>query len=111
VGVEAELVRRTPSGAILPWYLNEDGTEPVKDEAVLAKLDEIADLLRIPSRSIWFQPEASAEWIVVHGLNGFPNVTVVDSTGRVVHGALEYIDANTVRISFNAAFAGAAFIS
>jgi hypothetical protein len=45
VAVEAELVRRTPAGTILPWFLNEDGTEPVADAEVRAQLDTVITAL------------------------------------------------------------------
>jgi hypothetical protein len=111
VGVEAELVRRTPSGDIVPWYLNEDGTDPVKDTAVLAKLDELIDAVTVPHRLLYFQPEAMAVWTIVHNLGFMPNVTTVDSSGRAVRGAVQYLDLNTVQITFSDPFTGAAFLS
>lgn len=50
-------------------------------------------------------------WSVGHGLGGFPNVTVVDSTGRVVIGDVEYIDDNSLQLIFSAAFSGKAYVS
>lgn len=111
MGVEAELVRRTPSGAVVPWYVNEDGSDPVRDAAVLDKLDELIDVVRGPKRLLWFQPDSLAVWIIPHGMGFFPNVTTVDSTGRVVVGAVQYLDLNTVQVEFNSPFTGAAFLS
>lgn len=58
----------------------------------------------------------AAVWTIVHGLNGFPNVTVADSAGTRVEGDVAYLDANTVTVSFAsngvpAPFAGAAYLS
>lgn len=111
VGVEAELVRRTPSGDIVPWYLYEDGTDPVKDVAVLEKLDELIDAVKIPNRLLFFQPEALEVWTIPHNLGFMPNVTTVDSSGRAVRGAVQYLDLNTVQVTFSSPFTGAAFLS
>ncbi|GAB6169701.1 hypothetical protein JCM1393_21610 [Clostridium carnis] len=50
-------------------------------------------------------------WNVMHGLNKYPNVTVVDSSGDKVMGDIRYIDKNNVIISFTAAFAGIAYLN
>lgn len=50
-------------------------------------------------------------WTVAHGLGFYPNVTVVDSSGRQVDGDVEYLDGDTVRLTFTAAFSGVAYLS
>lgn len=57
------------------------------------------------------QMVASAVWNVIHNLNGFPNVTVVDSSGAQVEGEVFYIDGNHITITFNAAFGGKAYLT
>lgn len=57
------------------------------------------------------QSTASSAWTVVHGLNKFPSVEVVDSGGSSVEGCVEYVDINTVRIEFSAPFTGKAFFN
>lgn len=57
------------------------------------------------------QPNASAEWSVVHNLNKFPSVTVVDSAGSIVVGDVEYVNMNTVVIKFMAPFSGKAYFN
>ena len=44
-----------------------------------------------------------------HGLGKRPSVTVVDSAGTAVIGEIEYLDDNTVRLTFCAAFSGTAY--
>lgn len=51
------------------------------------------------------------EWNIMHGLNKYPNVTVVDSAGNKVIGDIKYIDNNNIKISFTAAFAGIAYFN
>jgi hypothetical protein len=41
----------------------------------------------------------------------YPNITVIDSAGRVVEGEIAYPDANTVVLTFSAAFSGEAYAS
>jgi hypothetical protein len=53
----------------------------------------------------------SATWTVVHNLNGFPNVTVVDSSGREVEGDVTYNGLNQLTLSFVNAFSGKAYLS
>lgn len=52
------------------------------------------------------QSVATDEWVVHHGLGFIPNVTVVDSSGRTVIGAIEHIDENELVVRFNAPFGG-----
>jgi len=44
-------------------------------------------------------------------LSFYPNVTVVDSSGREVFGELSYPNATTVQVTFSAAFGGEAYLS
>lgn len=57
------------------------------------------------------QNSASTTWVVAHGLNMFPNVTVVDSAGTEVVGAVHYDDENQLTLTFSAAFSGYAYLS
>jgi hypothetical protein len=65
----------------------------------------------VSGTTTWDQMIASSTWVVNHGLNSFPSVTVVDSSGATVEGAVEYDDANSLTISFSAAFAGTAYLN
>ncbi len=62
-------------------------------------------------RYVHDQAVPSAVWTIAHSLGGFPNVTTADSAGTVVEGEVEYLDANNLRVSFAAAFAGVAYLS
>lgn len=54
---------------------------------------------------------ASKVWTVAHNLGKRPAVTVVDSAGTVVIGEVDYLDDNTVRLTFCAAFSGTAYFN
>jgi predicted phage tail protein len=52
-----------------------------------------------------------AVWNISHNLGFVPNITVVDSSGEVVEGSYEYPNATTVRLTFDGAFSGKAYLS
>lgn len=54
---------------------------------------------------------ASDTWVIIHSLEGFPGVTVVDSAGSEVIGDVQYDSQDQVTVRFSAAFAGQAFLS
>jgi hypothetical protein len=60
---------------------------------------------------LFVQSVPAAVWTIVHNLGFFPNSTVVDTLGRVVEGDEAYPDANTLVLSFTAAFSGTAYLS
>lgn len=54
----------------------------------------------------------SAVWVVTHNLGYPPNVTAVDTLGRVVWGEADYTDPlNVVTLTFTAMFSGVAYCS
>lgn len=53
----------------------------------------------------------AAIWMINHELGKHPSVAIVDSAGTVVVGEVEYIDDDTIRASFTAAFAGKAYLN
>lgn len=52
-----------------------------------------------------------AQWDIAHGLTFWPNVAVVDSTGREVIPEIQYTSATDVRLIFSAAVGGEAYLS
>lgn len=60
---------------------------------------------------LYSQEQASDEWVIVHNLDKYPSVTVVDTERTEVIADVEYIDTNTVRVTFNAPFAGFAYLN
>lgn len=53
----------------------------------------------------------SATWTIVHNLNKYPSVTVVDSADTKVEGDISFTSVNQVVITFTGAFAGRAFLN
>lgn len=60
---------------------------------------------------VYEQTQPSNEWHIKHDLNKYPAVTVVDSAGTEVIGAVDYIDLNNVVLTFIGAFSGRAFFN
>jgi hypothetical protein len=57
------------------------------------------------------QGVASATWVVTHGLNKYPSVTIVDYANNTVTGAVEYNSLNQATITFTAIFDGTAYFN
>ena len=57
------------------------------------------------------QSSPTTTWTVTHNLGKRPSVTVIDTSGQVWIGKVEYLSDNAVRLSFNAAFAGKAYLN
>jgi hypothetical protein len=57
------------------------------------------------------QPAATDVWSITHNLGFYPNVTVFDSAGTMVEGAVLHNDENSLTITFSAQISGKAHLS
>lgn len=57
------------------------------------------------------QLAAASTWNIVHNLGKYPSVTIVDSGNNQVIGDVQFIDINTLTITFTSAFGGKAYIN
>lgn len=60
---------------------------------------------------VHIQDTSSDVWTINHGLAFMPNITVVDSAGTVVEGAIEYLNSTTIVARFSGEFSGKAYLS
>lgn len=60
---------------------------------------------------VFIQSTPSATWNITHNLGKFPSVSVVDSANTVVYGDIDYIDNNSLTVTFSAAFGGKAYMN
>jgi hypothetical protein len=60
---------------------------------------------------VYTQNTPSSTWTILHNLNKYPSVIVVDSANTVVEGSITYMDLNTLTISFSAQFTGSAYLN
>ncbi len=59
----------------------------------------------------FFQLTPIKVWEINHYLNKFPSVTIFDSSGAVVMGDINYINLNSITITFADAFSGKATLN
>ena len=57
------------------------------------------------------QTTSAVSWIINHNMNKKPSVTVVDSANTYVLGEVEYLDSNSLTVSFKNAFKGKAHLN
>lgn len=57
------------------------------------------------------QNSALTLWTIIHNLNFYPNVTVMNTAGDQVEGSITHIDETQLTISFSSAVAGKAHLS
>lgn len=57
------------------------------------------------------QASASTSWSVVHNLDKFPSVSIVDDDDNEIEADVTYVDSNIVTITFSSAVTGKAYIN
>jgi len=57
------------------------------------------------------QSESSADWVIVHNLNKYPDVVVKTSTGRIGRAAVTYQSKNQLTVSLSGANTGSAYLN
>ena len=71
-----------------------------------------ADKSIINDKQFVFEQAVSSNlWVIQHNLNKKPSITVVDEYDRVIECQKEYLDENTIVLTFNAAFKGCAYLN
>jgi hypothetical protein len=81
------------------------------EERVFLSNQEKTALLSFTESYVHDQIASSATWTVMHNLNKYPNVTILDSAGTLVIGEIEYISKNILVLRFAAEFSGKAYLS
>jgi len=59
---------------------------------------------------VYTQNAPANVWTITHNLNGYPTAVVLDTAGSQCEGTISYTNANTMVITFTAAFSGTAYI-
>jgi hypothetical protein len=57
------------------------------------------------------QQVASATWVVVHNLNKYTSVNIVDTANDIIMGEVQYNSLNQLTITFTAAISGKAYLN
>lgn len=89
--------------------------EQAKEQADIAK--EQADIIlreigeHTDKTFTYEQAESSNEWVINHGLNKYPAVTVVDSAGNEVICSVQHLSMTTCVVEMTAPFKGKAILN
>lgn len=60
---------------------------------------------------VYDQLAPSAEWVIPHNLTFKPSVTVINGSGEVVHGEVQYTGAQEITVRFTVPFSGQVYLS
>ena len=60
---------------------------------------------------VFVQSSPLSTWTIVHNLNKFPSVSIVDSANTEVTGTITHTNSNELIASFSASFAGKAYLN
>jgi hypothetical protein len=74
--------------------------------AVYPPLEDGSDL-----NFTYTQSTPSTTWTITHNLGKFPSVSVVDSANTQVYGNVNYIDNDSLTLTFTGAFSGKAYLN
>ena len=77
-------------------------------ETVEAKIQDAVSQFKSDKNKVIYESVPSTTWIHNHGLEKYPSVTTMDTTGRVVFGGVDHIDTNTTILTWSVPFSGSA---
>lgn len=94
---------------------NNDGTGDTL-RAAMAKIEaNFTELYGMTSGGsgtfVWETPSSMSVMRIDHNLNKYPSVTVVESTGYMRYGTVQYISLNTVEITFLDSFMAKVYLN
>jgi len=81
-------------------------TTPINNQVNIEALTADANFIYSGNQSI-----ASTTWTIVHNLNKYPSVTVVDTATQTIYGRVDYPLQNKVVITFANPIKGLAFLN
>ena len=79
-------------------------TQPASNEITIASLNDDANF-------VFTQGIPSATWNITHNLGKFPSVSVVDTADQLMYGDTEYLNEDSLTITFSAPFSGKAYLN
>lgn len=98
--------------SIVPLPENLPASAIVEDsERVFLTSSEKSNLLSFKESYTHNQMVSSDRWIINHNLGKFPSVTVKDSADSLVVGEINYIDNNSIVLTFTVEFSGKAYLN
>lgn len=87
------------------------GVEAIKQDVLKSTLKNIGDevakhITNMNEARVVQQQVPLAEWEVVHDLDSYPVVTIIDSSGEEVIGDITYISKQKLKVNFTSEFSG-----
>ena len=98
-------------GIIGDFYINTDTQEMYGPKTGISWGTPVDLVTNQELGHVHTQTTPASVWTVSHNLGFVPNITVVDSFEEVVEGSYKYLNATTVRLTFDGAFSGKAYLS
>ena len=95
-----------PGDGSTAFATQQEVLEGVKTDAVVSPATLAPALSKTHS-----QINPSATWDIVHNMNRYPAVSIVDSAGSIVIGDVEHLSASALRVTFFSGFSGTAYLS
>ena len=84
----------------------------IENDLIKVEINNTNETIEAKSKTYVFeQGIAAATWTIVHNLNKYPSVTVIDSAGDQVFANLNYVDENELVLDFGAEFSGKAYLN
>lgn len=82
-----------------------------QDQHPISAITGLEDALKRLDTYIHEQGESSDTWVIVHNLNKYPSITIVDSAGTVFEAEIRYDSENQCTVLMNGAFKGKAYLN
>lgn len=110
-----ELIKKDFDILLTENYSNLDSTTEINTQkdlnnALVKTLIELRDI-QGDKHFVFDQFDPKSTWEITHNMNKFPSVYIVDTANSVVEGLVEYIDKNSLTVTFNFPFSGKAYFN
>jgi hypothetical protein len=107
----ANPVTTDATGFVDVWVENGDYWGYINGQAFYLIIDLDPNLTHVwPSTFRWEQTSPAAVWVIAHGLDSFPAVSVISPANEQLFGDVAYIDSNNLTITFGSPVDGTAFL-
>ena len=98
-----EVVTQRPRGSVTV-------TKTITNTAIIDDRN-VSNRVDVVQSYVHMQSSPSATWIVNHNLSYNPAVSIISSTGDLVHGDVNYSGLQQITINFSAPFSGRVYLS
>lgn len=100
-----------PGGVISFFVENGDYWLKISNEVFYVIVDLDPNLTHVwPSTFRWVQGPPATVWVIAHGQDSFPAVSVIDPSNVELFGQVDYVDSNNLTITFGSPVSGTAFL-